>query len=373
MKSICLVPYCPTPADTGAKVEMWKHLHILKDLGLCTIASARERPVGMGWSDEIETDIRSQGYAMAFRQRQDSPKGLARLMSMTYGSVFFGLGISKAFGSGNPYHRLAFAADWWLEQTDGMDLSVVSYSHWADLPSHCPQVVVLHDLLSTHMWGSLSREVERLSKADKVLVISQNEVAVLKKQGLRNVQWCPPIVRASYREAPHRCAIIGSDSPFNREGLKWLCGSESTMEHPIRVYGNLASAIAQDPRFEPRGRYERHSQPYEESRVVAMTTAQGMGVQIKGIEALAHGAVLVARKGAMRGIPHSSTAWIEVETPKEMWDVLARVQSDEEECRSRSRAARAYYEEYLDAKPLAEKLSRTYREVAANLLGGENG
>ena len=40
MKSVVLTPYCPLPADHGGKVEMWKHLDLLRTMGGCTIASA---------------------------------------------------------------------------------------------------------------------------------------------------------------------------------------------------------------------------------------------------------------------------------------------------------------------------------------------
>ena len=50
MKSVMLLPYCTIPADHGGKAEMWKALECLRDLGPCTILSARTRPVGMGWT-----------------------------------------------------------------------------------------------------------------------------------------------------------------------------------------------------------------------------------------------------------------------------------------------------------------------------------
>ena len=60
MKSICLVHYCPWPADTGTKIEMMKHLNVLKDLGSCTIACTRVKPAGFGWTTEAEAALREQ-------------------------------------------------------------------------------------------------------------------------------------------------------------------------------------------------------------------------------------------------------------------------------------------------------------------------
>ena len=61
MQAVVLTPYCPLPADTGCKVEMWKHLELLQTMGSCTIASAATRPVGMGWTSEARQQIEERG------------------------------------------------------------------------------------------------------------------------------------------------------------------------------------------------------------------------------------------------------------------------------------------------------------------------
>ena len=95
-----------------------------------------------------------------------------------------------------------------------------------------------------------------------------------------------------------------------------------------------------------------------------MTTAQGMGVQIKGIEALACGRAIVARTGAMRGLPLGDGAWIEVDSAEEMLDVARSLQEDMDKMQRQAAMARAYYDEHLDSEVIVNQLSAAYTALA---------
>lgn len=98
-----------------------------------------------------------------------------------------------------------------------------------------------------------------------------------------------------------------------------------------------------------------------------MTTALGMGVQVKGIEALAAGRAIIARKGAMRGLPRANIGWIEVDTPQEMIEAARRLQTDHAARHAQMAAAREYYHVHLEAGRLQAELKN--KLLAASLTG----
>ena len=149
MKSVVLIPYCPIPAETGSRIEMWKTLECLRELGPCTILSARTRPVGMGWTRASQDELKKRGFQMVFREDEEPTRFRpGRAGGMVYAVICKGLGLERAFGHGNPYHCLAFDPEWVARRTESADLALIHYSYWARLPCACPKVVVLHDLLS---------------------------------------------------------------------------------------------------------------------------------------------------------------------------------------------------------------------------------
>jgi glycosyltransferase involved in cell wall biosynthesis len=118
--------------------------------------------------------------------------------------------------------------------------------------------------------------------------------------------------------------------------------------------------------FDPVGPYAEEQQPYRECGVILMTTTQGMGVQIKSIEALACGRAIVARRGAMRGIPPGDGAWMEVDTPEQMVEEAGRLVRDAAARESLGRCAHDYYERHLNSERIRADMARVLTELAAH-------
>lgn len=354
MKSVMLLPYCTIPADHGGKAEMWKALECLRDLGPCTILSARTRPVGMGWTPAARDEFQAKGFSVVFRE-DDEPRRFrpGRAWGMVYAAGCKALGRERAFGHANPYHRLAFDPEWVARRAESADLAVFTYSYWAGFQVPCPKAVLLLDLWSDFMRGGTEAETRDLKTADLVIVISKQEEARLHGRGVSKTLWSPPFVAAQELPDSDRIGLVGSANEFNREGLRWLGKGRSAL--PGQVFGGLAR-FASGSGFEPTGRYDDAMDPYRQCGIILMTTALGMGVQIKSIEALAAGRAIVARRGAMRGIPPGDGAWIEVEAPEEMREVAKRLQMDGAARARQMAAARAYYRAHLDANRLRDEL-----------------
>lgn len=367
MKSIMLLPYCPFPADHGGKAEMQKALECLRELGPCKILSARTRPAGMGWTPAAIDESKNRGFQMVFRE-DDELRRLrpGRAWGLAYGAGCKALGLERTFGHANPYHRYAFDPAWIARHSESADLAVFAYSFWAGFPAACPKVVLLLDVWSDYMWGGRKLETRDLKTADLVIAISKQEERSLHERGITRTLWSPPFVAPQTLPDSDRIGMLGSANAFNREGLKWL--GEGYSDAPVKVFGQLA-AFAVGSGFEPVGRYADAMDPYRACGIILMATTAGMGVQIKSIEALAAGRAIVARRGAMRGIPPGNGAWIEVDTAEEMRETARRLQLDSVARRAQMDAARDYYRAHLDANRLRAEL----REALLNTAQAKRG
>jgi len=358
MQSVVLTPYCPLPADHGGKVEMWKHLNLLRTMGGCAVASAATRPAGMGWTAEARQQVAERGFSVQLREELHPMRNWRQLAGLTYGAVCKGLRLERAFGHANPYHRHAFPPDFLLECSRDADLAVITYSYWAWLPTRCPKVIALLDLWSNRMWGGSRRETEELAAADLVVVISKDEETELRRRGLRNILWSPPLAQPSDFPLTEQIGLIGSANLFNQEGLRWL-SQAAPPALPVSIYGGLAQ-FADWPEAHKTARYADSNQPYQECGIILLTTASGTGVQIKVVEALAAGRAIVARTGAMRGLPPGAGAWIEADSPQAMWAQAERLRRDAALREEQAAKARAYYQQHLDAEKILGKLREAY-------------
>lgn len=341
---------------------MWKHLEVLRELGSCEILSAATKPVGAGWSSDQRRDIEGRGFAVRLRE-EECRRSPIQWGGIGYAAICKALGLEQAFGHSNPYHRHAFSPDWWARRTAGADLAVVCYSYWAWLPCACPKVVVLLDLWSDVMRWWNGRELEDLRTAQLVVVISQDEERRLQARGIERTLWSPPLVEPADLPDSGRVGLVGSLSLSNLEGLRWLEQSAASLAEDIHVYGGLASGVRQ-PFFVAVGRYEDRNTPYRDCGVILMPTSEGMGVQIKAVEALACGRAIVARRGAMRGLPPSDQGWIEVSTPQEMIEAAGRLSRDAGARSRLSTAAHEYYRRHLDPQKIRAALREGYNRVA---------
>lgn len=360
MKSITLIPYCPLPVTSGAKSVFMKHINFLVKHGDCRVLSAKNRPVGYGWSEKLENELLEKGAVCSFRSH--ILPTVPQLYGIAYALLFKSIKREKAFGHSNPYHRYSFPQDWIFEESKKADICEIHYSYWARLKCQCPKVVILHDLWSNIMWEGSGRETVELSEADLVVTVSNDDRNTLHDRGLKNVIWSPPCVNEVFYDDSSQVGIIGSDNSFNREGLFWLASQKQLefLAFKIMLYGSVSKFASLSLTFVPNGQYDDSFMPYKQCGIIIIPTALGSGLQIKAIEALAAGRAIVARKGAMRGFPVSELGWIEVESPEEMIDQVKQLVNDSKKRRNLMGLARAYYQSYLESKKVLDKLETAY-------------
>ncbi|MBA4388120.1 MAG: hypothetical protein C0404_09075 [Verrucomicrobia bacterium] len=366
MKSVVLVQYCPWPVNTGTKMEMMKHLQVLKGLGECKVVSARGKPVGFGWTRESIQTLRQMGYGLEFREETER-LGAMQLVGSAYALAARILRLERAFGHSNPYHRYAFTQEWWSRVTAGADLAVMQYTHWARFRSLCPCAIVTQELLSSYHWGGSVIETRELEGANLVVTVGADEADSLKQRGLKYVMWSPPAIPQPKEslEVTAEVGLTGTVAPQNLEGLRWLESVLTAGSPRIRVYGNMASEVKSQ--FMAKvGRYGDNDQPYRECGIQLMTRARRPGLQIKAVEALACGRAIVARRGSMSGLPPTGDAWIEVDTPQQMIAEVQRLQSDAVARQQLASAATLFYTKHLESGKVLADLTDAYRRLACS-------
>ena len=363
MNLVCLLPYCPLPVDSGARSIFQKHLAFLKGFGDCTILSVKVRPVGFGWFPEHIETLNRQGVKVSFNDLKMN-NIIPRAYGVAYAALFKFFKADGAFGHSNPYHRFAFDNDWVYQNTKGMDICEIHYSYWARLKTACPKVVVIHDIWSDIMWEGTALETIELSLADLLVTVSYDDMVKLKNRGLQNVHWSPPCVSETIFPDSCEVGFVGSSNRHNVEGLEWLKKyKEIGGITGIRGYGSICHFVGKDSRFEAKGFYSDSSTPYKECGIILMLAKGGTGIQIKGIEALANGRAIVARKGAMRGLPRDIEGWIEVETVEEMYSAIKELKTNHATRMGLMKKAREYYRRYLDRSVILEDLRFRYASL----------
>jgi len=341
---------------------MWKHLNALKKLGPCTIVTAGRRPVGMGWSQDHINDIRSLGFGLKFREAENRPT-LMQAVGFGYGLICKSMGLNRAFGHSNPYHRYAFPEGWWWSMSRQADIAVINYSFWSYLSTACPKAIVLHDLISQVSWEGAKRETSELSTSDLVVVISKHEELRLNRRGICQTLWSPPSVQQSDFDLNSQIGMVGSENNYNIEGLRWLERAVFPPDLDIRVYGKLSRWVRSENLF-PVGEYKDSKKPYADCGIILLTTSGGTGVQIKAIEALAAGRAIIARQGAFRGLPIEENAWIEVESKNEMLEWAAKLKNKSYLRDELSQRAKIYYEKHLSKVTVLKHLEDAYQSLS---------
>ncbi len=213
------------------------------------------------------------------------------------------------------------------------------------------------------MRGHRSNETGELATADLLVTVSYEDKIKLEERGLKNVHWSPPCVAEHCFDDSSSVAVVGSGNVHNVEGIKWLQHATMRRKKKIHCYGAVSKYVLDDGGFMAHGSYKNNYDPFEECGIFLMLTKGGTGIQIKGIEALACGRAIIARKGGMRDLPRENIGWVEVDTPDEMMEKLYELESDTRLRQRIMRMARSYYHLYLEQNDVLSKLKLKYCEI----------
>jgi len=254
---------------------------------------------------------------------------------------------------------------------------IVSYVMWANLVSdineNVKKVLMVEDFISVNHYlrykgnynlgRSIEDEIKRMLLFDVAIFISKSEYEFFKNV-LRNVKcyWVPHFLmidekdifpNINYRIKKNDLIFVGSDNPFNNEGIIWFLNSiymKLSKDYSLIVVGGVNKYLN-----EYRNRYNNKNVSFIEyindlyslylkSKVAICPMLSGTGLKVKIIEYLFFGLPVVSTPIGFSGMPGDyNSGCILTQDENEFKDALEHLLNNEKLYEEYSRKAREYY------------------------------
>ncbi len=326
------------PCDAGHKARILTLLRNLRALGhevtfillstpsdLGLDVEAHEREIGAGrlhvfrrrWPWSLTYKLRRLAGRLTrnvlFRRHPDKHylHGLDELFYRPFRHDFRRLQATTPFDAVLVEHVFASRI---LEAVEGPALKLID-TH--DIFAHRHRLFLQRGQPYTY-YSLTPREEERgLRRADVVIAIQEDEATAL----IRRMQPPAPAVRTvshlldvSRRVRPaefRSLSFIASASGMNREGLAYFMERVMPLlaaSHPglkLHVAGSICKAVADHAALVKIGYVEDLAQVFERGAVSVNPVRVGTGINIKLLDALAHGVPVVTTEVGARGLPEA--------------------------------------------------------------------
>jgi polysaccharide biosynthesis protein PslH len=217
-----------------------------------------------------------------------------------------------------------------LHQRYGFDAVLANYVFFSGaleaFPSGVLKVLDTHDvfagrhqlfrkagLMPEWFYTTAAEERRGLRRADRVLAIQSQDRVFFEGllRGTRPVQevghLLPP-ARHTPSAPSASVAFFGSGNVLNREALQgflqvvWPELRRQVPDAVLKVFGSVSEGLAPVAGVQLRGRVGDPAEVYAEAALVINPMRVGTGLKIKSLEALAHGAALVASPVGLAGL-----------------------------------------------------------------------
>jgi len=353
MKVLCIANDIPLPANSGGRVDVWRRLCALQAAGhslalLCWTDAGRVAPPSPDVIAQLERVCASVCVLPITRR----PTALVRrLLQLWRWPSHAASRAIAANGKGVEAWAQAFAPD--VVLLDGLYGGAVALRVSQQLKR--PLWYRSHNIEHQYMAAQRTREsrfVRRLgllanclglerfergimSRAERVLDISQDDAKFWRNEGVRNVAWLPTLVdhafasRLASAADPPRFDVLyfgNLHTPNNVEAVTWLVHEVlSQIDNPslrVAVAGSrpadlLREVLRHDKRITLIQNPEDMAAIVAQARVLVNPMLAGSGVNLKSVEMLFSGAALVSTSVGVGGLPAEAKACFAVaDTPE---------------------------------------------------------
>jgi glycosyltransferase involved in cell wall biosynthesis len=271
-----------------------------------------------------------------------------------------------------------------MRSTKRYDFLFISYVYWADLveasDGKAIKIIDLHDFITLNLFLTTGKgrfrygkmfqeEINAISKFDVALSISEEEMRFLSPfcPDTRFVHvpiFYPPNFPAQPVSPKYDLLFVGSENPFNREGMKWFMGEVYPLldtRLSIAVVGKICNYLETRPNLYPLNYVENLENVYRHSRVVFCPLRSGTGLKVKTVEALSFGLPVVTTPAGLDGISRKvdNGCWC-AETPSEFAGAIHGLLNDVNLYRGYSEQAKSFFSRQFSKEIVYSSLDRLF-------------
>jgi glycosyltransferase involved in cell wall biosynthesis len=252
------------------------------------------------------------------------------------------------------------------------DFIIISYVNWAGLLEgvslpHSSIILDLSDFTTLNLFDMsdgnvnlgalLEEEIRRINLFHKVMCISEDERWFFSQfAGKPEFFYVPHFCRKNRGtpEAPKEYDIlfIGSDNPFNKEGLRWYFDNIHSRLSPspsMLVVGKITEHVPDTPGVTCIPFVQDLTEVYSKVKVCICPLLGGTGIKIKVIEALSYGLPVVSTSKGVVGFPVKyNNGCLIGDTPQEFAGNLQRILQDSELYDNQSNIAQAFFDLHFE-------------------------
>ncbi|MBI1912010.1 MAG: glycosyltransferase family 4 protein [Deltaproteobacteria bacterium] len=270
------------------------------------------------------------------------------------------------------------------EMASAVDYSfiIITYAYWgrlAEVDSRAIKIFNFQDFLTLNTYlqnpgvefalGKMFQdEVRAISRFEYALSISEEETVALSP-------FCPGTVFINapisfpkrFIENAGRdfdILFIGSDNPFNREGMDWFMKEAYPLlphDLKIAVVGKICSHVEQKKNMTRIPFLEDLSEIHRKSKLLICPLKGGTGLKIKVIEALSFGMPVVTTSWGLKGIlSKTENGCVLAESGAEFAQAIIRILGNESEFENLRQQARMFFSKYYSTEMVHENLDKLF-------------
>lgn len=260
---------------------------------------------------------------------------------------------------------------------------LVSYAYWANLADEVRndaiKVIDLHDFITLNLYTSTGRggfkfgrmfedEIRAISKFNYALSISEEETVTLQP-------FCPetkfinaPIsfISKFNKNSGHEFDLlfVGSDNPFNREGMSWFMKDIYPILQPtirIAIVGSVCKIINKKDNIVLIYHVDDLDEIYNRTKLAFCPLRGGTGLKVKVVEALSYGIPVITTSWGLSGIIQKyENGCIIADNAKDFAKTALYLLNNGEEYLSLKHKAERFFMRHFSAEVCRTKLDKVF-------------
>jgi len=263
------------------------------------------------------------------------------------------------------------------------DFVLISYAYWANLSdefgSDVVKIIDLHDFITLNLYISIGRgifkfgrmfeeEIKAISKFNFALSISEEETLALSP-------FCPEtkFVNAPIffepkfkKDSGHEFDLlfVGSDNPFNREGMSWFMKDIYPLLSPtvrIAVVGDVCKILNKKDNMVLIPHTDDLDEIYNRTNLAFCPLRGGTGLKVKVVEALSYGIPVITTSWGLSGIIQKyDNGCIIADNAKDFAKTVLYLLNNGEEYLSLKHKAESFFLRHFSSEACRTKLDKIF-------------